>query len=166
MALWKDGAFVSDGYAPAVEGEPMPDGPVLVPLARLLAEGDLLLARNAPLGASLAPADRVDGLAPWLDRLSLVALLFPAFSDGRAFSQARLLRERHGYRGTLRAVGDVLFDRIAYMRRCGFDELDIHNGPTLEALRAGRVPGAHEFYQPTGRDGPAVDPLRPWRRLA
>ena len=166
MALWKNGRFEADGFVTVADEAPLPDGPVLVSLKRFLAEREALLARNAPLGLLLQPADRLEAISPDLPRLALLALAFPKFADGRAFSLARLARERYGFAGELRAVGDILFDRIAYMRRCGFDSLDISNGPTLTALQAGHVPGAHEYYQPTGKDGADVDDLKPWRRHA
>jgi uncharacterized protein (DUF934 family) len=166
MALWKDGAFADDAYATLADDAPLPDGPVLVSLKRFLAERDALLARNAPLGVLLQPADRLEPIAEDLDRLPLLALAFPKFGDGRAFSLARLARERHGFKGELRAVGDILFDRIAYMIRCGFDTLDITNQPTIDELKAGHVPLSHQHYQPTGEDGPERDPLKPWRRRA
>ena len=171
MALWKNGGFTADDFALVGEADPLPDGPILVPLKRFLAEREVLLARNAPVGVLLQPSEKIEDLAADLPRLPLLALAFPKFGDGRAFSLARLARERHGFVGELRAVGDILFDRIAYMVRCGFDALDITNEPTLRALRAGRIPASHELYQPTGRDDDRPDPvkpdpLKPWRRRA
>lgn len=69
----------------------------------------------------LAPDDEPEELAPWLAGLSLIALEFPSFRDGRAYSQAYLLRSRLGWQGELRAVGDVLRDQLSHMRQCGFD---------------------------------------------
>ena len=68
----------------------------------------------------IEPGDDARALLPYLDRLALVEVNFPAFGDGRGYSSARILREA-GYLGELRAVGDVLVDQLAYMRRCGFD---------------------------------------------
>ncbi len=68
----------------------------------------------------IEPGDDARDLLPFLDRLQLVEVNFPVFGDGRGYSAARILREA-GYQGELRAVGDVLVDQIAYMRRCGFD---------------------------------------------
>jgi uncharacterized protein (DUF934 family) len=166
MALWKDGAFAPDEFATVADDAPLPDGPALLSLKRFLAEREALLARNTPIGIALQPADKLDAIADDLPRLRLLALTFPKFADGRAFSQARLARERYGFTGELRAVGDILFDRIAYMLRCGFDSLDITNEPTIAELKSGRIPLAHQRYQPTGKDPGAVDPLKPWRRLA
>jgi len=68
----------------------------------------------------IEPGDDARDLLPYLDRLKLVDVNFPAFTDGRGYSAARILREA-GYSGELRAVGDVLVDQLAAMRRCGFD---------------------------------------------
>ena len=98
-------------------------------------------ARAAPVGVALeAGADAQAHLAELADR-PLVALAFAKFADGRSFSYARLLRDRHGFKGELRAVGDVLIDEIPLMLRCGFDSFEVTNAPTLRALEAGRLPG-------------------------
>ena len=68
----------------------------------------------------ITPGDDARALLPHLDRLTLVEVTFPAFRDGRGYSSARILRES-GYKGTLRAAGDVLVDQVPYMKRCGFD---------------------------------------------
>ncbi|MDE2373580.1 MAG: DUF934 domain-containing protein, partial [Hyphomicrobiales bacterium] len=106
MPLVKSGLVGEDRYVYALDDAPIPDGmPVIVPAARLLADAAELLARGAPLGVVWPNDRRVAELEPWLDGLSLVALVFPKFRDGRAYSQARLLRERYGYRRELRATG-------------------------------------------------------------
>lgn len=166
MALWKNGRFEADNYAAVGDEEALPQRAAVVSLKRFLAERDALIARSAPLGVLLQPADNIELLAEDLPNLPLLVLAFPKFGDGRAFSLARIARERYGFKGELRAVGDILFDRIAYMLRCGFDALDITNGPTLAALEAGKVPFSHEHYQPTGADKARADTLKPWRRHA
>jgi len=165
VPLWKNGRFEADIYTLAGDEDALPDGAVIVSLKRFLAEKDSLASRNAPVGVVLQPADDIDLLAEALPNLPLLALAFPKFGDGRAFSLARIARERYGFAGELRAVGDILFDRIAYMIRCGFDALDISNGPTIAALEAGKVPISHKRYQPTGSDETKADKLKPWRRL-
>ena len=83
------------------------------------------MQRDARVGV-LWPNDRkVAELAPWLDQLALIALVFPKFRDGRAYSQARLLRERYGFRGELRATGDVLRDQFQFLLRAGFDAFEV-----------------------------------------
>ena len=81
---------------------------------------DSFLEQTNAVAVRIEPGDDARVLLPFLDRLQLVEVNFPVFGDGRGYSSARLLREA-GYTGELRAVGDVLIDQLAYMRRCGFD---------------------------------------------
>ena len=81
---------------------------------------DAFLEQSNAAAVRIEPGDDARALIPHLDRLRLVEVNFPAFGDGRGYSSARILREA-GYEGELRAVGDVLIDQLAYMRRCGFD---------------------------------------------
>src|SRR6202040_857204 len=105
---------------------PIPDGlPVIVPAARFLADAEEILRRDAPAGVLWPNNRRVAELAPYLDRLAVIVLMFPNFKDGRGYSQARLLRERHGYRGELRAAGQILRDQFLFLVRAGFDALDV-----------------------------------------
>lgn len=107
------------------------DVEVIVPLAQLEAEGESVFAHAGRAGVRL-PNDRgVEPILPWLAKLSLVAIEFPKHVDGRGYSLARLLRERHGFTGEVRAVGNVLRDNLLFMHRCGFDafELDPKYGP-------------------------------------
>jgi uncharacterized protein (DUF934 family) len=122
--LIKNLTLVADAWREATEG-PLPEGDVIVPLARFAVERDALLARDGRLGVRLGPDDDPAGLAGDLARLDLIALSFPKFTDGRAYSQARLLRERLGFAGELRAVGDVLRDQLLLMARCGFDAFEL-----------------------------------------
>ncbi|MXO84719.1 DUF934 domain-containing protein [Altererythrobacter aurantiacus] len=92
------------------------DDPVLDPAVTV----DAFTAQGNAVAVRIEPGDDVRELLPSLDRLALVEINFPTFGDGRGYSAARILREA-GYRGELRAVGDVLVDQIAYLRRCGFD---------------------------------------------
>ena len=102
---------------------------------------------------ALANTDPVEDLAPHVGRLRLIVLDFPKFSDGRAYSQARLLRGRMGYRGELRATGGVLQDQIAFMLRCGFDSFESEQKGFDEALARARTLFS-VVYQPT-EDGRA-----------
>lgn len=115
------------------------DRAVLASHAVWASERDRLLARPGPLGIRLEPQDDPGSIAADLSRLSLVAVHFPKFTDGRGYSIARLLRERYGYRGRLRAVGDVLRDQLFYMLRCGFDSFEMKHLEQLDdALTAYR----------------------------
>ncbi|NYH12140.1 DUF934 domain-containing protein [Pseudomonas moraviensis] len=80
----------------------------------------------------LGPDDGVESLLPWLTSLPLIALDFPSFRDGRAYSQAYLLRSRFGWKGELRAIGDVLRDQLSHMRQCGFDSFAVREDRSAE----------------------------------
>ncbi|GLK77767.1 oxidoreductase [Methylopila jiangsuensis] len=166
LPIWRDGRFQADEWALAGEGEAVSEGPALLPLARFLAEREALAARNAPLGVLVEPNEAIEELAPHLDRVALVALNFPKYADGRAMSSARLLRERYGYRGEVRAVGDVLIDQMPLMRRCGFDAFAVANEPTRRQLAAGKWPDVPFYLQPTGATTQHEIPAgtRPWAR--
>lgn len=149
MPLVKNGASVADAFIAVADDEPLPDGAVLVSAARLLAEGAALAARNGEVGVIWPNNRDVAELAPYLDRLSLVALVFPKFRDGRAYSQARLLRERFGFRGELRATGNVLRDQVLMMVRAGFDAFALEKQADADAF--GKAIATYSvFYQPTG----------------
>ncbi len=96
----------------------------------------------------ISNTDDVAELAPHLARLELIVLHFPKFSDGRAYSQARLLRERLGYRGELRATGGVLQDQLPFLLRCGFDSFESEQSGFGEALAKARTLFS-VVYQPT-----------------
>jgi uncharacterized protein (DUF934 family) len=147
MPLVKAGRVVEDPYTRVIGDAPIPQGvPVIVEANRFLAEAERLLSRQAPVGVLWPNDSRVAALAPWLDRLALVALVFPKFRDGRAYSQARLLRERHGFRGELRATGDVLRDQFLFLIRAGFDALEVKK--PADAAAFAETIGRHSvFYQ-------------------
>ncbi|MBN9020599.1 MAG: DUF934 domain-containing protein [Rhizobiales bacterium] len=100
MPLWKNGEFVEDSWQIVADDAPLPDdAPVFVTLARWRAERETLSGRNAPLGLLLPPGSTWEDVADDLSRFPVIALEMPKFADGRAFSIARLLRERDGYDG-------------------------------------------------------------------
>jgi uncharacterized protein (DUF934 family) len=150
MPLVKAGRVVADRYMQVSGDAAVPeDGPVIVPAARFLADAAELADRNAPTGVAW-PNDRtVSELAPHLDRLALVALAFPTFRDGRAYSQARILRERYRFRGELRATGQVLRDQFLFLLRAGFDAFEVSKDADVAAFAAA-VERYSVFYQPTG----------------
>lgn len=117
------------------------------------------------LGVLINPADDVRKLEGHLDRLALVAVAFPAFNDGRAFSHASLLRARLGFSREVRAVGDVLIDQIPLMLRCGIDSFAVTNATALKRLAENRLPGIDNHYQPTARPSEDVGSYS-WRRRA
>ncbi|NQW00479.1 MAG: DUF934 domain-containing protein [Rhodospirillales bacterium] len=130
MPLLKDGKLVDDGWLQLDDDAVLPEaGAVVVSLARWQQDRDHLIARTGPVGVRLT-ADQTPGLIRAdLDELALVALEFPAFTNGRAYSYARLLH-RYGFAGEIRAVGNVLRDQYWNMQRCGFNALEIEAGET------------------------------------
>jgi uncharacterized protein (DUF934 family) len=168
MALYKNGAFIGDAWRFPAADEPVGDGPVVVGKARFLAERDTLVGRNADLGLLLQSGEELDGLEQDLHRFRLIVLTIPRYTDGRSYSIAAKLRERHGYTGELRATGDVLRDQIPLMLRCGFDAFDVTNEPTRRALEQGKVRGVSVHLQPAPADaGQSVPPgTRPWLRVS
>lgn len=126
MPLIKNRQIVADTwrYVDAA-ADALPDGDIIVPLDLWQARKADLAARNSGLGLKLEPGQHPADIADDLNRFSLIALNFPTFRDGRAFSYARLLRERFGFKGEIRATGDVSRDQVFYMSRCGFDAFDV-----------------------------------------
>lgn len=151
--------IVEDGWRHLADDEELAAGPVIVSLARWQRERETLVSRAEPVGVRVPNTADVTGLAEDLPKLAVVALEFPKFADGRAYSQARLLRERLNYRGEIRAVGDVLRDQLFFMARSGFDAFELRADRSLEdALTA--FAEFSESYQP------AVDQPQPlYRRL-
>ena len=131
--------YLGDGAGEEASGPPhaSDSDPLVVPLADLKADRARWLARTGPLGVRIMPADKVEELADDLPRLTLIAITFPSFSDGRGFSQAEILRTRLGFSGELRAVGAVKQDLIFFMARCGIDAFELAAGEDVdEATRA------------------------------
>jgi uncharacterized protein (DUF934 family) len=149
MPLVKAGKIVEDQYVRVEDDAPLPDGvPVLLTAARFLADARELAERDAPVGVIWPNDRRVAELAPFVDRLALIALIFPKFKDGRAYSQARLLRERHGFRGELRAAGEVLRDQFQFLLRSGFDAFEVKKPADVVAF-AQAAARFSVFYQPS-----------------
>ncbi|HUB97332.1 MAG TPA: DUF934 domain-containing protein [Stellaceae bacterium] len=161
MPLIKGGRFVDDPWRVVGDDEPVPDANhLVVSHARWLKERDALAALPVELGLRLPNTVHPSTLGADLDRLALIALNFPRFTDGRAYSQARLLRGRFGFRGEIRAEGDVLRDQLLFMKRCGIDAFSVGERAIAEGwLRAFR--DFDVFYQPA-EDG-AISVLQ--RRL-
>jgi uncharacterized protein (DUF934 family) len=150
MPLVKNGRIATDLFLHVDDGAELPgDGAVLVSAARFLEDPEALLKRAGKLGVIWPNNRDVDDLVPWLDRLGVVALVFPSFRDGRAYTQARLLRERHGFDGELRATGQVLRDQFVFMLRAGFDAFEVKKQSDAEAFDEA-VRRYSVFYQPTG----------------
>lgn len=166
MPLYKNGSFIPDTWVTISEGEEIsPAGHVIAPLVWWQAERQAFAQSHVPLGVRIEPGTAIEEFLDDLSRFALIALVIPKFQDGRPYSMARLLRERHGFKGELRAVGEVLIDQIQPLLRCGFDAFEITDPVTQAALEAGRIPGVTHFYQPGVNEAPQAG-ARPWLRQA
>jgi uncharacterized protein (DUF934 family) len=152
MPLVENGRIVEDRYVRVADDAPIPGRvPVLVSAKRFLAEANELVRRDGSLGVLWPNDRRVNELEPWLGHLALIALNFPKFRDGRAYSQARLLREHFKFHGTLRATGDVLRDQFHFLVRAGFDSFEVKK-PADAQVFAEVLNRFSVVYQP-GADG-------------
>jgi uncharacterized protein (DUF934 family) len=166
MPLIKDGRLAPDPWIAVSDDAELPTtGAVIVSLTRFRAEREALLARGAPLGVRLQSGELAKEIGKDAKQLGLVALEFPSFRDGRAYSTARLLRERYGFAGELRAVGNVLRDQFLFMDRCGFDAFEVADEKAVDDWRKA-IAEFTVFYQ-TATDGRApASALRGLRRAA
>lgn len=138
---------------------PIPEsGDIIVPLAVWLDQRNALLSRPGRLGVWLGGDDEPALIAEDLKNFGVVAVHFPQFTDGRGYSLGRLLRERYGWRGELRAIGDVLRDQLLYLSRCGFDAFALREDQDLQAALCA-FSDFSEAYQAT-----ADQPLPLFRR--
>ena len=161
MALIKHNELVDDAFVDVTESQEIPpSGPVIVSVEQWRAHKPALVARAAPLGIRLRSDQSPELIADDLEFFSVVALEFPMFRDGRAYSYARLLRERFGFDGEVRAVGDVLMEQLHFMIRTGFDAFDLRESEDpLAAFRAA-LDDFSVWYQPTGDGRPTALQLR------
>lgn len=159
MPLLKDGAVVADDWAALAEdAEPSAEGNIIVTLDQWRDRRERLRGHNGRLGLRLKSDQSPAEIADDLGHFDLIALEFPRFGDGRAYSYARLLRERYGFKGELRAVGNVLRDQLLLMLRCGFDAFEVKDEKAVEAWH--EATGEIAFtYQPTGRQRASIGVL-------
>jgi uncharacterized protein (DUF934 family) len=123
MPLIDASGLKADRFTSVVEQAPLPAGDVILPLSKLASEGASVLARGHRLGVHLPNTAKLADVEPFLERLSIIAIGFPSFADGRGFSLAKRLRN-HGYRGVLRAVGPLIADQLRHALGSGFDEVE------------------------------------------
>lgn len=136
MPLIRDGEIIEDTWTRLGDDDVLPeDGDAIVSHDRLRDETDAVLWRKGRTGVALTNSEDPAELEPLLGDLDLIALEFPAFTDGRAYSQARLLRSKLGYTGELRATGQVLADQAPLMLSCGFDTFEVDDSQNLETWR-------------------------------
>lgn len=133
MPLIKDGQFVPDSWTVLEDGaEIPPNGDVIVSLERYISEMDVLNRRVSRVGVALENTADPEEIAPHLSDIDLISLTFPAFTDGRAYSQARQLRHHLGYGGELRATGSVLADQAGFLTQVGFDTFEVPSGQSID----------------------------------
>jgi uncharacterized protein (DUF934 family) len=134
---WQVVRAAEDGVLPDVAA--LPAGKVLVPFAYFQANREALVSARGKdeLGVWLAPDSEPADVVAEFDAVALIAIDFPVFRDGRGYSIARLLRERYGYKGEIRAIGDVLRDQLRFYERCGFDAYALRADKDInDALKA------------------------------
>ncbi|PBB90064.1 hypothetical protein CK215_24375 [Mesorhizobium sp. WSM3864] len=165
IRLWTPKGFREDEWTHAERGEALAgNGRFILPLQAFLGlDDDIRRSAKERLGVLLLPGDELDKIVGLLDQLSLVALAFPAFNDGRSFSKGELLRTRHNFKGAVRATGQVLVDQLPHMLRLGFDEFEVSNPVLLKRLEEGRTGGLPVYYQPAV-EPEAKGPKYSWRR--
>lgn len=159
MRLIKNGTYAEDLYQRIADDDPLPDGAVLVSLSRFRKERDALIARNAPIGVQLQSHENPESLDGDVHHFSLIALEFPKFRDGRAFSWARMLRTRLKFTGEIRAVGDFLYDQVNYQHRVGFDAWEVPDHFTLEMFNRALTEMTY-VYQPSADGKKTIRQLR------
>ena len=166
MAIFKGEEFVADGWHYLAPGESVPpSGMVIVNLAQWQELAAAAKVSDIPLGLYVEPGQDVQNVLPGVHRFSLIVIAFPKFTDGRGYSLARQFRSHYGFTGELRAGGDILFDQLQLLARCGFDSFEITNAATLRLLETGHRPWLAAFYQP-GLGPEIPDKTRPWARRA
>ena len=149
MPVFKGDDFAPDDWRNLPQGECIPpDGKVILTLAQWQTASVHAQTGDMPLGLLITPGQDIRPIAPDLARFALVAVAFPKFTDGRGYSLAHQLRSNFGFTGELRATGEVLFDQLQLLARCGFDSFEIRDVATIRLLEAGRRPGLRIFYQP------------------
>jgi uncharacterized protein (DUF934 family) len=160
MPLLKNGQIIKDRWVALDDTQIVPpDGAVVVDLDRWLAESEALKGRRAPLGLRLLPGQSAETIRDDLAYFELIALEFPTFKDGRAYSYARLLRQDYGFEGELRAVGEVLQDQLAFMVRVGFDAFEVDERITPEIF-ASEMNKFSNVYQPASDEQETILSLR------
>jgi len=153
-------AWAEDVFIDVADEDEIPEGPVILSLARFQAEGDALIGANRPVGVRVLSEEAVEDLAYDLPRIAVVALVFPKFRDGRHYSSARILRERFKYDGEIRAVGDVLLEQARFMIRCGIDAFAPADGSTPEAWASAAARYRHVYQRATDDLVPAFEVRR------
>ncbi len=159
MPLIRDGAFVEDAFTFVADDAALGDEPAIVSKARFVKEREALIARNAPLGLKLKSSETPEDLGDDVHRFAVIALEFPSFSDGRAFSWARILRTRLGYKGEIRSIGHTIYDQLAMLHRVGVNAFQVPDSFPIEQFH--RAMGEmSDVYQPAADGRRTIRDLR------
>ncbi len=132
MKIIKDKHLIEDNWRHISDEEALENGDITISLTRWNKEKDTLSNHQGNIGIRIAPADDVAVLADSLNKIDLIAVELPAFTDGRAFSHARLLRSRYGYQGEIRAIGSYMADQTFYLQRVGVNAFEMSNEAELQ----------------------------------
>lgn len=160
MALIRDGQLVADAYTDVRERDAFPpDGAIVVSPEQWQNERDALLQRTDPIGVRLQSSQHPEVIADDVGHFALIELEFPTFRDGRAYSYARLLRDRYGFAGELRAVGDVLLEQLHYMTRVGFNAFELDSDAPLADFETAQSDFT-VWYQPSTDQRATANRLR------
>lgn len=164
---FKDGKLATDDWQYVGDNDPLPASNSIVSLERLRANGEDIAAHPAKLGlvirAGSKEGESIEEAQAVLDQIALIAIDFPTFRNGRGFSTARILREDLGFKGELRAIGEILFDQLFFLHRCGFDAYEIGGGNAPSLSERQVETALHLFndaYQPASDNNAGIL----WRR--
>lgn len=152
-------AYAEDDFVHVADEDVVPEaGDVILSLTRFQAQGEALLSSNSrKVGVRIESHEEIEVLADDLARISVMALAFPKFRDGRAFTSARLLRERFHYQGEVRAVGDVLQEQAGFMVRCGFDAFEPSDEATPQTWTKALDRFRHVYQRAADQRPPAFE---------
>lgn len=163
--IYSNGAFFEESWSLIESADDLPaQGNVTVPLGLFLEAPETFLQGGRQTAVLIAAGEKAEALQPFLDRVSLVIVAFPKFTDGRGFSAARILREELGYKGDIRATGDYILDQVPLMRRCGITSFHISKPEVVKALKGGEWPEVTRYLQPVGTVEEIPAGTRPWAR--
>lgn len=155
MVLVKAGKASTDSWRHIEDGDPLPGGAVTISWARWLAERDAIDRKPGELGVRIPNTVTSAEIGADAGKFGLIVVTFPNLSDGRAYSQARVLRSRSGFKGEIRATGAVTRDQLQFMQRCGIDAFEVPERALTEDWFAA-FSEMDLFYQPAEDDRPWI----------
>lgn len=163
LIRWRNGRAepAEDAFTHVADDQDLPPGDVIISLTRFQTDGDRLIHEGRKVGVRLSSDEEVEALAYDLPRVAVVALEFPKFRDGRAYTSARLLRERFAFTGEVRAVGEVLREQASFMVRCGFDAFEPADGAGTQEWDAAARRYRHVYQRASDGRAPAFQERAP-----